>query len=143
VTHPVGRGRTNTTLIQATIVQTDAPSAYASFDLSANPVRDPAVSVHFEPDGYGITTTRDYVVAFYVDAFVTSTFSITQFGAATAVGTGTRTLSGQQTVSVVMQSVPASQQSWIAIEQTAGGAWSWYQTVISPPPLVFEPTQNA
>lgn len=138
VTHPVGHGRTNLTLIQPTIVQTDAPSAYASFDRSINPARNPAVSVHFEPDAYGITTTRDYVITFYLDAPAPCTFSVTQYGAASAGGLGSRTISGQHTISVVMNGLPAAQQCYAAIEQTAGQSWSWYRTVIGPPPLVFE-----
>jgi hypothetical protein len=139
VTHPVGLGRTNTTLIQATIVQTDATTAYASFDMTVNPSREPVVQVHFEPDAYGITTTRDYVVTFYLDANASCTFLVAQGGAPSAGGLGNRTISGQQTISVTLSQLPAAQQCYIYVQQTAGAAWSWYRTVISPPPLVFEP----
>ncbi|MHA7984231.1 hypothetical protein ACX9R5_00365 [Rathayibacter sp. CAU 1779] len=138
VTHPVGLGRTNTTLIQATIVQTDAPSAYASFDRSVNPARNPAVSLHFEPDAYGITTTRDYVVTFYLNAAAACTFSATQGGAPSAGGLGNRTISGQQTISIVLNDLPAGQQCYAALEEISGQSWSWYKTVIAPPPLVFQ-----
>ena len=143
VTHPVGLGRTNTTLIQATIVQTDAASPYANFDGSANPSRNPAVSVHFEPDAYGATTVRPYLVTFYLDAGAPCTFSVTQYGAQSATGLGNRTITGKQTLTVAMNGLPAAQQSWIAIEQTAGQSWTWYKTVISPPPLVFELLREA
>lgn len=135
VTHPVGRGRTNTTLIQATIVQTDAASAYASFDYSANPSREPAVSVHFEPAAYGITETRDYVVSFYLDAFTPIVFDVEQEGAYNPAGLGSRTVNGQQVLSVELNVLPASALSYVYIQQTEGIAWSWYKTVIGPPPL--------
>ncbi|GAB3396381.1 hypothetical protein GCM10027568_30360 [Humibacter soli] len=139
VAHPIGRGRTNTTLIQATIVQTDAPTSYASFDYPMNPSRAPAVSVHFEADAYGITSTANYVFTFYLWTQESTVFSVSQFGAASAGGIGNRTINGQQSLTVALNGLPASQPCYVAIEQLSGGSWSWYQTVISPPPLVFEP----
>ncbi|NNC13493.1 hypothetical protein HII28_16620 [Planctomonas sp. JC2975] len=138
VTHPVGLGRTNTTLIQATIVQTDAATAYASFDRTANPSRNPVAQIHFEPDAYGITATRDYVVTFFLDAAATTTFAVSQFGASSASGTGNRTITGQQVITVGLNALPAAQPCYVAIEEISGQSWSWYKTVIAPPPLVFQ-----
>ncbi|HWD61152.1 MAG TPA: hypothetical protein VG369_01555 [Humibacter sp.] len=66
-------------------------------------------------------------------------FSVSQVGASSAGGIGNRTINGQQSLSVAMNGLPASQQCYVAIEQLSGESWTWYQTVISPPPLVFEP----
>lgn len=137
--HPVGRGRTNLTLIQASVVQTDAVSSSTNFDYSMNPARPPGVSVHFEADAYGITTTANYVFTFYLWGQDAVVLSATQFGASSAGGLGDHAVDGWQTVTVAMNGLPPSQQCYVALEQLSGGAWSWYRTTIGPPPLVFEP----
>jgi hypothetical protein len=135
----VGRGRTNLTLIMPTIVQTDAATPYAGFDMSVTPSRRPAVSVHFEPSAYGITAVGTYVLAFAIETSGPATFSLSGFaGGGTLSGAGAKSVNGQQTVSLIFTNVPASAQFYGSLEQTSGGVWSWYRTGINYPPLVLQ-----
>jgi hypothetical protein len=135
----VGHGRTNLTLIMATIMQTDAASPYAGFDIRATPSRHPAVSVHFEPSAYGITATGTYVMTFVVETSGAATFSLNGYASGgTLSGAGSKTVNGQQTVSLVFANVPPSAQFYGSIEQTGGGAWTWYRSGINYPPLVIQ-----
>jgi hypothetical protein len=134
----VGLGRTNVTIIEPTIVQLDAATPYAAFDRRVSPARKPIIQIHFQPSGYGITTPGSYVIAFSVESGAQVTLSVqASAGPGTVSGTGTRTVSGQQVVSVVFRNMPASQQAYAYLEQTAGGQWSWYSTRISYPPIVI------
>jgi hypothetical protein len=135
----VGRGRTNLTLIMATIVQTDAATPYAGFDMRATPSRRPAVSMHVEPSAYGIAATGTYVMSFAIETSGPVTFSLSGYAAGgTLSGAGAKTVNGQQTVSLVFNNVPASAQFYGTLEQTGGGVWSWYRTSINYPPLVLQ-----
>jgi hypothetical protein len=52
-------------------------------------------------------------------------------------GLGPRTISGQQTVSLVFHSVPANLQYFGDIMQTGGRDWTWFQTRISYLPILI------
>ena len=137
-TRTVGKGRTNLTLINATILQTDATSPYAGFDRTVTPNRNPVSQIHFEPSAYGITGTGTYYIAFTIDAGASATFSIQGYaGPGTVVNAGSRTVSGRKVLTLILKNVPANQQVYAFIEQTAGNAWSWYATEIQFPPLVI------
>jgi hypothetical protein len=139
----VGSGRTNLTLKFPTIVQTDATPAFANFDfrkLPPNPAsfERPAVSVHFDPSKYGLTGNASFVISFTVEVNGSSPFTLGAFTIPGPVtGTGPRTISGRQTVSLVFNSVPANLQYFADITQTGGGAWTWFQTRISFLPILI------
>ena len=138
-TKTIGLGRTNLTLKFPTLVQTDANPPYASFDKRTTPPQQQClVSVHFLPSAYGITTPATYYMAFSVEAYAPSTFSLSGYaGAGTLTGAGSRSVSGKQILTLIFKNLPASQVVWGAVEQTAGAAWSWYTTRISFPPIVL------
>jgi len=138
-TKTVGKGRTNITLIESTIVQLDTtPPAppFASFDKSLSQ-RNPAAQIHFDPAAYGNTSPWTYIVEFLISVSGTAKFNVVT-GPVNAGGTGTRTLSGDVRVSVVFSQLPSNQQVFAFIEQTSGGSWTWFQTSISFAPLVIE-----
>jgi hypothetical protein len=139
----VGLGRTNLTLKFPTLVQTDAIPPFANFNfqkLPANPAsfERPVVSVHFEPSKYGLTGNATFVIAFTVEVNGSGTFKLGAFElGGTVTGVGPRTISGQQTVSLVFNNVPANLQYFGDIEQTGGGAWTWFRTRISYLPILI------
>ncbi|GAA1816476.1 hypothetical protein [Agromyces neolithicus] len=138
-TRTVGKGRTNLTLIRPTILQTDAATPHAAFDRRESPNRNPAVSVHFAPGAYGATGVGTYVFAFAVEAFGTATFAPTGYaGSGVVDAAGAISFSGRRTITVILRNVQPGQDTWAAIEQTSGTAWSWFSTRISLPPLVLE-----
>ena len=96
--------------------------------------------MHFEPKAYGITAVSTYVMVFSIEVFgQASTFNLSGFtGGGTVANSGSRTLSGQTTVSLVLRNVPPSAQVWGAITQTAGGQWNWYSVQARFPALVIK-----
>ena len=131
---PVGKGRTNTTLINAAIDQTDAVTPYAAFGAGG------VVSNHFEPVAYGITTTATYVVEFDVLTFGSTTLNLSAYaGAGTVSNAGNKVVNGQTTLQLVMHSVPNTQQTWAAVQQISGGSWQWFRTRIKFPDIVINP----
>jgi hypothetical protein len=138
-TKTVGLGRTNLTLKYPTLVQTDANPPYAAFNKQTTPPQQQClVSVHFVPSAYGYTDPGTYYMAFSIDAYTQSTFSLSGYaGAGTLAGAGSRTVSGKQILTLIFKNLPPSQVVWGALEQTAGGAWSWYTTRISLPPILL------
>jgi hypothetical protein len=131
---PTGKGRTNTTLISPTIVQTDAATPYAAFGAGG------VVSVHFEPVAYGITAAATYVVEFDVLTFGSTTLSLSAYaGAGTVSNGGNKTINGQTTLQLVMHGVPNTQQTWAAVQQISGGSWQWFRTRIKYPDIVINP----
>ena len=137
-TKTIGLGRTNLTIIVPTIVQIDQAIPRASFDRRATPSRNPIIQMHFEPSAYGITSVATYIMEFTIQAFGQSTFNLTGFaGPGTILNGGTKILNGQVKVSLVMQNVPPSQQTFGFLEQTAGVAWEWFSTQVRFPPIVI------
>jgi hypothetical protein len=136
-TKTIGRGRTNLTIIVPTIVQIDTATPRASFDRRATPSRNPIIQMHFEPSAYGITSVATYIMEFTIQAFGQSTFNLSGFaGSGTILNGGTKVLNGQVRVSLIMQNVPPSQQTFGFLEQTAGVAWNWFSTQVRFPPIV-------
>ena len=112
-TKTIGLGRTNLTIIVPTIVQIDQATPRASFDRRATPSRNPIIQMHFEPSAYGITSVATYIMEFTIQAFGQSTFNLTGFaGPGSILNGGTKVLNGQVKVSLVMQNVPPSQQTF-------------------------------
>ncbi len=137
-TKTVGLGRTNLTIIMPTIVQTDAATPYASFNRQTTPSRNPVIQMHFEPSAYGVTTVGTYFMAFTIDVSGQATFNLAGFaGSGTLSGAGSKVVSGQQIVTLILKNVPPSQQVFGSLEQTGGGQWSWFATRVSLPPLVI------
>jgi hypothetical protein len=138
-TKTIGRGRTNLTIIAPTIVQIDSTTPSATFDVRAQS-RHPAIQMHFEPSGYGITSVATYIMEFTIQVFGQSTFNLVGFaGSSTVLNGGTKVLNGQVQVSLVLKDVPPSQQTFGFLEETAGGAWSWFSTEVRFPPIVATP----
>jgi hypothetical protein len=94
--------------------------------------------MHFEPSAYGITSVGTYILEFTIQVFGQSTFNLSGFaGSGTILNGGTKVLNGQTRVSLVLQNVPASQQTFGFLEQTAGGAWNWFSTQVRFPDIVI------
>jgi hypothetical protein len=135
-TKTIGKGRTNLTIIMSTIVQIDAATPYASFDMQATPSRKPIIQMHFEPKAYGITAASAYVMTFAIEVVGQSAFNVDgSFGFIS--NAGLRTLSGQTTVSLIFKNVQPTDQIYGYVEQKTGGSWNWFSTRITPPPLVI------
>jgi hypothetical protein len=136
-TKTLGLGRTNLTIIVPTIVQIDAATPSASFNKQSQ-ARNPVIQMHFEPSAYGITAVRTYIMEFTIEVFGQSTFNLNGFaGSGTVVNAGTKVLNGPTRVSLVLQNVPAAQQTFGFLEQTAGGAWNWFSTQVRFPDIVI------
>ena len=138
-TKTVGLGRTNTTLIMPTIVQTDAATPHAGFDRTVTPGRNPAAQVHFDPGAYGNASPATYVISFAVETSGPVTFTVAGLSVLPGVsGLGSRVVDGAQSISVVYANLAPDQPVYAVIEQTAGAHWNWYSTRISYPPLVLQ-----
>jgi len=136
-TKTIGLARTNLTFIAPTIVQIDTPSPFASFDVRAQS-RHPAIQMHFQPSGYGITSPATYIMEFNIQVFGQSTFNLAGFaGSGTVLNGGTKVLNGQVKVSLVMQNVPPGQQTFGFLEETSGVSWNWFSTQVRFPPIVI------
>ena len=137
-TKTVGLGRTNLTIIRPTILQADAATPYIGFDRTESPSRNPAISMHFEPGAYGFTTAATYVMVFTIQAFAPCTFTLQGFaGSGTVANAGTKTVSGQTTLSLVLRNVQPSQVVYGYLEQTAGAAWNCFSVRVRYPSLVL------
>jgi hypothetical protein len=137
-TKTLGRGRTNLTLIAPTIVQIDSTTPSATFDVRAQ-ARHPAIQMHFEPSAYGITSVGTYIMEFAIQVFSQSTFTLAGFaGSGTVLNGGSKVLNGPAKVSLVLQDVPPTQQTFGFLEENAGGAWSWLSVQVRFPPIVAQ-----
>lgn len=134
-TKTIGRGRTNLTIIVPTIVQIDAVVPSATFNKQSQ-ARNPVIQMHFEPIAYGITSVATYIMEFAIQAFGQSTFNLSG-GPVTILNGGTKVLNGQTKVSLVFPNLPASQQVFGFLEQTAGGAWNWFSAQVRFPDIVI------
>lgn len=134
-TKTIGKGRTNITLIMANLVQTDAATPYAGFDMTATPSRKPVAQIHFEAAPYGITGTANYVISFAIEVVGKATFFLA--GTSQLANGGLKTVTGKTSLSLVFNNVKPTDQIFANIEQRSGGSWNWYSARISPPPLVF------
>lgn len=140
VTKTVGKGRTNLTFIRPTIVQADAATPYAGFDIQLSPSRNPAISMHFEPSAYGIPSASSFLIVFAIECSDQTTFNLSGYaGPGNLTNTGAKALSGKNTVTLGFNNVPPSQQTWGLLEQTAGSPWNFYSAEARFPFPVFEP----
>ena len=134
----VGKGRTNLTIIEPTIVQIDttppAPT-FANFDKTQSQ-RNPTIQMHFDPGAYGMTSPATYIMEFMISVVGTSTFNLVG-GPVAATNGGTKTVSGNVRLSLVFRGLPAGQVVFGFLEQTSGGLWTWFQTLVTFPPLVL------
>jgi hypothetical protein len=136
----LGKGRTNLTLIESTIVQVDTtPPAppFANFDKTKSE-RKPAIQMHFDPAAYGFTSAQTYIMEFTLSVVGTASFNLGAgpFGL-NITGVGTRNLSGNVRVSLVFHRLPPGQNVFGFVEQSSGGPWTWFQTQVKLPPLVL------
>ncbi|MFO1459771.1 MAG: hypothetical protein U1G08_10195 [Verrucomicrobiota bacterium] len=136
----LGKGRTNLTLIESTIVQVDttppAP-AFASFDKSKSE-RNPVVQIHFDPAAYGFTAPQTFIVEFTLSVVGTASFNVAGGPIGLdIVGAGARSLSGNVRVSIVFRRLSPGQNVFAFLEQKSGGSWTWLQTQVRIPPLVL------
>jgi hypothetical protein len=140
-THTIGQGRTNVTIIEPTIVQVDTSPPfvpYAGFDRRVSPHRNPTIQIHFQASGYGITTPGTYIITFAIEAFGAATFNVAVNGTLGGVtGTGPKTVNGQQFVTLLVKNLPPAYELYAFLEQTGGGAWNWYSTRVTYPPLLI------
>ena len=98
------------------------------------------MSVHFNPGAYGATGVGTYVFTFAVDAPTRAGFTPSGFaGSGTVDAPGSIRFSGRRVITIILRNVPPAQDTFAAIEQTSGETWSWFNTRISHPPLVFDP----
>lgn len=137
----LGKGRTNLTLIESTIVQVDttAPAPpFANFDKTKSE-RNPAIQMHFDPAAYGFTSPQTFIMEFTLSVVGTASFNLGAgpFGL-NITGIGTRNLSGNVRVSIVFHRLPPGQKVFGFVEQTSGGSWTWFQTQVKLPPLILE-----
>lgn len=139
-TKTIGLGRTNLTVVRPVILQTDASPAFVTFDGAlGSPQQRPTVSVHFEPQKYGLTGNVTFIMSFSIEAFGTVNLDLGAFaGSGTATGIGPRTANGKQIVSIVFNNVPATQQVFGHVAQTGGGRWNWFLTRISYLPILVQ-----
>ena len=127
----MGKGRTNITIINSTIVQVDAATPYASFDRRVSPSGNPIIQIHFDPAAYGITHTADYFIEFNIESSGQSTFNLAGFSlAGTLVNAGNKVLNGLSTVTLIIRNMPPT-VTYAYLEQINGGAWTWYTTSIT------------
>jgi hypothetical protein len=137
-TKTIGLGRTNLTIIAPTIVQIDTPTPTATFDVRAQ-ARHPAIQMHFEPSAYGISTVATYFMEFTIQVFGQSTFNLDGIaGPGNVLNRGTKVLNGQTIVTLVLQNVPPTQQTFGFLEETSGVAWQWFRTKVRFPPIVIQ-----
>ncbi|WP_395242991.1 hypothetical protein ACGGZK_12615 [Agromyces sp. MMS24-K17] len=146
--HLIGRARTNTTLVDPTIVQTDVLppivlGPFAAFDMTRTTDGRAAVAHHFQASGYGSTGVGTFIFSFTVQTLGDETaFSIAGGAPGTLVAPGSVRIHGSDrafTVTATVVGLPATAEMSIALQQTGGAPWRWFQTALRVPPPVFEP----
>src|SRR5262245_13634903 len=147
--HLVGRARTNTTLVDPTIVQTDVqaiPAPFAEFDMQKANFNRAAVSHHFQANGYGSTDIGTFIFSFTVQTRGETRFTFEgpgQFGTLIAPGNiGIHDSSRTFTLTATIANLPADIEAFIALKQLSGSPWLWFQTAIRVPPPVLDPTSS-
>lgn len=146
--HLVGLARTNTTLVDPTIVQTDvlAPTVpFAQFDMQRAQDGRAAVSHHFQASGYGSTGLGTFIFSFTVQTLGDETGFT--FGPETPlVGTliaprDVRIHGSARTFTLIatLAGLPANAEASIFLQQTNGAPWRWFQTAVRVPPPVLNP----
>jgi hypothetical protein len=138
---PHGRGGTSLILEMPIVVQyTGTP--YVSFDQQLTPVPPangrPTLLIYFEPFAYGITWVANYLFEFSIATAGAVTLDVWGDAgpSATVLNGGSRVVNGSTILTVVLQNVPPNQPIYVSLEQTEGGFWEWFSTVVRFPPLV-------
>jgi hypothetical protein len=145
--HLVGRARTNTTLVDPTIVQTDvlppfAFAPFAEFDMQRAQNQRAVVSHHFQASGYGSTGSGTFIFSFTVQTLGETrfTFGSGPFGTLIAPGAvGIHDSSRTFTLIATLADFPADAEASIFLQQTSGSPWRWFQTAVRTPPIL-DPT---
>lgn len=146
--HLVGLARTNTTLVDPTIVQTDvlAPNIpFAGFDMQLAQSQRAAVSHHFQASGYGSTGIGTYIFAFTVQTLGDETgftFGPQPPLEGTLIAPSNVRIHGSNrtfTLTATLADLPANTEASIFLQQTRGAPWRWFQTAVRVPPPVFLP----
>jgi hypothetical protein len=144
----VGPARTNTTLVDPTIVQTDvqAPNLpFTAFDMEVALGQRAAVSHHFQASGYGFTGLGTFIFAFTVQTLGDETgftFGPQPPLEGTLIAPGNVRIHGSNrtfTLTATLANLPANTEASIFLQQTSGAPWRWFQTAIRVPPPVLEP----
>jgi hypothetical protein len=147
--HLVGLARTNTTLIDPTIVQTDvlAPAVpFAAFDMQRTQDGRAAVSHHFQASGYGSAGIGKFIFSFTVQTLGDETgftFGPEAQPAGTLIAPGNVRIHGSArtfTLTATLARHPANAEASIFVQQTSGAPWRWFQTAVRVPPPVLDPT---
>ena len=136
----VGLGMAYLYLEMATRFTTFGQPPFAGFDQSITPYGRPAVLASFQPFSFGITTISSFVVTFFLEVTGQSTFDLSGSGShliSEVVGGGSKVLSGQVAVSVIVKRVLPADNVWGSVVQTSGGPWKWYATRLTLPPVVL------
>ncbi len=146
--HLVGLARSNTTLIDPTIVQTDvlAPTIpFAAFDMQLAQNQRAAVSHHFQASGYGSTGIGTYIFAFTVQTLGDETgftFGPQPPLEGTLIAPSNVRIHGSNrtfTLTATLANLPANTEASIFLQQTRGAPWRWFQTAVRVPPPVLQP----
>ncbi len=147
--HLVGLARTNTTLIDPLIVQTDvlAPTIpFAQFDMQRAQDKRAAVSHHFQASGYGSTGIGTFIFSFTVQTLgdeTAFTFGPESQPVGTLIAPASVRIHGSTrtfTVTATVAGLPANAEASIFLQQKSGAPWRWFQTAMRVPPPVLEPT---
>ena len=123
--HLVGRARTNTTLVDPTIVQTDvlppfAFAPFAEFDMQRAQNKRAVVSHHFQASGYGSTGIGTFIFSFTVQTLGETrfTFGSGPFGTLIAPGqVGIHDSSRTFTLTATLADLPADAEASIFLQQ--------------------------
>ena len=146
--HLVGLARTNTTLVDPTIVQTDVlpPTVpFAQFDMQRAQDERAAVSHHFQASGYGSTGVGTFIFSFTVQTLGDETgftFGPQTPLVGTLIAPGNVRIHGSArtfTLTATLAGLPANAEASIFLQQTSGAPWRWFQTAVRVPPPVLEP----
>ncbi len=147
--HLIGLARTNTTLVDPTIVQTDVlpPTVpFAQFDMQRAQDGRAAVSHHFQASGYGSTGIGTFIFSFTVQTLgdeTRFTFGPQTPLAGTLIAPSSAGIHGSArsfTLTATLAGLPADAEASIFLQQTSGSPWRWFQTAVRVPPPVLNPT---
>jgi len=145
--HLVGRARTNTTLVDPTVVQTDVQSIaapFADFDMQKAAFNRAGVTHHFQANGYGSTGIGTFIFSFTVQTTGETRFIFEgpgPVGTLIAPGSvGIHDSSRTFTLTATIANLPAAAEAFIGLQQASGSPWRWFQTAVRVPPPVLDPT---
>ena len=141
---PYGRGRTSLDLDMPTEVQLNALTPSVSFNLQLTPsppaYGPPTIWTYFDPFAYGITWVATYLFEFLIGSAGAVTLNMGGDGGpgSLLLSGGSKVVDGGAILTVILQNVPPTELIYVSVEQTGGGFWQWYSTVVRFPPPVPE-----